>query len=152
MDTYSIVRKHDKEPTKYVSKHERIYLPGTAIDPVSKEETGALRQATECRAGIWQTRWQRHNNADQLHQALTELRQAALEELPHRSFYDIDDLEAALAKFKPTTARGADPWQPPEIKALPHAAKKSILFLMSSCERKLCWPHHFYHVWYHFLV
>eukprot|EP00959_Pyramimonas_sp_CCMP1952_P128832 2694328-Pyramimonas_sp.AAC.1 len=83
---------------------------------------------------------------------MAELKQAAQADLLHREYYDIQDLEAALSKFRPTTARGPDQWQPPEIKALPDDAKRSLVFVLNLCERNLCWPHQFYHLWYHLLV
>eukprot|EP00959_Pyramimonas_sp_CCMP1952_P180837 3781645-Pyramimonas_sp.AAC.2 len=58
---------------------------------------------------------------------MAELRRAAQDELPQREYYNVDDLEAALTKFRPATARGPDQWQPPEIKALPPEAKRSLV-------------------------
>eukprot|EP00959_Pyramimonas_sp_CCMP1952_P271113 5668033-Pyramimonas_sp.AAC.1 len=83
---------------------------------------------------------------------MSELRQAAQGEPPHRNYFDISDLEAAPPKLRPTTARGPDQWQPPGIKALPQKAKRSLVYVINSCERNLCWPHQLYHLWYQMLV
>eukprot|EP00959_Pyramimonas_sp_CCMP1952_P009177 191293-Pyramimonas_sp.AAC.1 len=83
---------------------------------------------------------------------MQELREAAQEELPQRRQYDLEDLEAAIPKFSPTTARGADQWQPPELRALRAEAKQSLVNIINLCEKKLSWPCQFYRVWYHLLV
>ena len=103
---------------------------------------GHLR-AMDIRTAFWQVCWQRHSAQwSMLVEHISDLRLQVADDIREDRVQLLadDQLDAAIAEYKPCKAKGADGWSTAFLAHLVGDARMELLNLFRACERGGMWP------------